>query len=70
MASANERRRTQLTPKTLCRPTMTNGVKSTGPQNKGMNLTRVGAGARRGRRGAASSWIAAQVMPGVGPTVV
>ena len=33
-----------------------------------MKLTRVGAGARRVRRGEASSWIAAQLMPGVRPT--
>ena len=39
------------------------------PPNKGMNLTRVGAGARRVRRGEVSSWIAAQVMPGVLRTV-
>ena len=40
-----------------------------GPQNKGMKLTRVGAGARRIRRGEAWSWIAAQLMPGVRRTV-
>ncbi len=33
-----------------------------------MKLTRVGAGARRIRRGEALSWIAAQLMPGVVPT--
>ena len=33
--------------------------------NKGMNLTRVGAGAERSRRGVASWMVAVQVMPGV-----
>jgi hypothetical protein len=36
--------------------------------NKGMNLTRVGAGSLRSRRGAASPKVAAQVMPSVRPT--
>ena len=36
--------------------------------NNGMNLTRVGAGSQGTRRGGGSSWIAAQVMPGVGRT--
>ena len=38
------------------------------PPNKGMNLTRVSAGAGRSRGSAASSRVAAQVMPGVGRT--
>ena len=42
--------------------------KSDERHNKGMKLTRVGAGAERSRRGAASSKVAAQLMPGVGPT--
>lgn len=36
--------------------------------NKGLNLTRVGAGAPRSRRGAISWKVAAQVKPGVGRT--
>ena len=37
--------------------------------NKGMKLTRVGAGAQRTRWGAALSWSAAQLMPGVRRTM-
>ncbi len=40
-----------------------------GPSNKGMKLTRVGAGAERYRLSGASSWIAAQLMPGVRRTM-
>jgi hypothetical protein len=39
------------------------------PPNKGMKLPRVGAGAWRSRRSGAVCWIAAQLMPGVVPTV-
>ena len=39
-----------------------------GLPNKGMKLTRVGAGAERLCRGVAWYWIAAQLMPGVRPT--
>ncbi len=37
--------------------------------NKGMKLTRVGAGAQLSGRHGASSGIAAQLMPGVRPTI-
>ena len=37
--------------------------------NKGMKLTRVGAGAQLSGRSVASSWIAAQLMPGVRRTI-
>jgi len=36
------------------------------PHNKGMKLTRVGAGARRSRRVETPPKVAAQLMPGVG----
>ncbi len=39
------------------------------PPNKGMKLTRVGAGGERSRRGVAPSQGAAQLMPSVGQTV-